>query len=156
MAASSDPVFKRLAQTMGQSELSEDPRFSSAMARVEHQDVLDDLIGQWTSTMPINDLEALLQQRDVPASKVFTMADIFQDSHFYARQSIVRAPHDALGLVAMAAPAPRLSATPGEVRHAGRHVGANTREVLSKIGGFSESDIDSFLQAKAAFQIELP
>jgi len=156
MAASSDPVFKRLAQTMGQSELSEDPRFSSAMARVEHQDVLDDLIGQWTSTMPINDLEALLQQRDVPASKVFTMADIFQDSHFHARQSIVRAPHDALGPVAMAAPAPRLSATPGEVRHAGRHVGANTREVLSKMGGFSESDIDSFLQAKAAFQRELP
>jgi len=56
----------------------------------------------------------------------------------------------------MAAPAPRLSATPGEVRHAGRHVGANTREVLSKIGCYSESDIDSFLQAKAAFQRELP
>ena len=155
MAASSDPVFKRLAQTMGQSELSEDPRFSTAMARVEHQDVLDDLIGQWTSGMPINDLEALLHQSDVPASKVFTMADIFQDSHFHARQSIVRAPHDALGLVAMAAPAPRLSATPGEVRHAGRHVGANTREVLSKIGCYSESDIDSFLQSKAAFQKEL-
>jgi crotonobetainyl-CoA:carnitine CoA-transferase CaiB-like acyl-CoA transferase len=156
MAASSDPVFKRLAQTMGQSELSEDPRFSSAMARVEHQDVLDDLIGQWTSSMPINNLEALLHQSDVPASKVFTMADIFQDTHFHARQSIVRAPHDALGLVAMAAPAPRLSSTPGEVRHAGRHVGANTREVLSKIGGFSESDIDSFLHEKAAFQMDLP
>lgn len=156
MAASSDPVFKRLAQTMGQSELSEDPRFSSAMARVEHQDVLDDLIGQWTSSMPINNLEALLHQSDVPASKVFTMADIFQDTHFHARQSIVRAPHDALGLVAMAAPAPRLSSTPGDVRHAGRHVGANTREVLSEIGGFSESDIDSFLQDKAAYQIELP
>lgn len=156
MAASSDPVFKRLAQTMGQSELSEDPRFSSAMARVEHQDVLDDLIGQWTSSMPINNLEALLHQSDVPASKVFTMADIFQDTHFHARQSIVRAPHDALGLVAMAAPAPRLSSTPGDVRHAGRHVGANTREVLSEIGGFSESEIDSFLQDKAAYQIDLP
>lgn len=156
MAASSDPVFKRLAQTMGQSELSKDPRFSSAMARVEHQDVLDDLIGQWTSSMPIDNLEALLHQSDVPASKVFTMADIFQDTHFHARQSIVRAPHDALGLVAMAAPAPRLSSTPGEVRHAGRHVGANTREVLSEIGGFSESDIDSFLQDKAAFQMDLP
>jgi crotonobetainyl-CoA:carnitine CoA-transferase CaiB-like acyl-CoA transferase len=29
------------------------------------------------------------------------MADIFQDPHFMSRESIVRVPHDALGLVAL-------------------------------------------------------
>lgn len=152
MAASSDPVFKRLAHTMGQPELGDDPRFATAMARVEHQDVLDDLIGQWTSGMALDELQDLLHRCDVPASKVFTMADIFQDPHFRARQSIVRAPHDVLGMVAMAAPAPRLSSTPGEVRHAGRQVGANTREVLSGLGGYSAQDIEALLESKAAIQ----
>ena len=122
------------------------------MARVEHQDVLDDLIGQWTSGMALDELQDLLHRCDVPASKVFTMADIFQDPHFRARQSIVRAPHDVLGMVAMAAPAPRLSSTPGEVRHAGRQVGANTREVLSGLGGYSAQDIEALLESKAAIQ----
>ena len=152
MAASSDPVFRRLANTMGQPELGDDPRFASAMARVENQDVLDDLIGQWTSGMNLHELSELLHQCDVPASKVFTMADIFQDPHFKARESIVRVPHDALGLVALAAPAPRLSMTPGEVRHAGRQVGADTCEVLASVGGYSQSDIDQLLQSEAAKQ----
>ena len=152
MAASSDPVFKRLAHTMGQPELGDDSRFATAMARVEHQDVLDDLIGQWTSGMALDELQDLLHRCDVPASKVFTMADIFQDPHFRARQSIVRAPHDVLGMVAMAAPSPRLSSTPGEVRHAGRQVGANTREVLSGLGGYSAQDIEALLESKAAIQ----
>jgi len=152
MAASSDPVFRRLAQTMGQPKLGEDERFATAMARVEHQEVLDDLIGQWTSSMTLEALEKLLHERDVPASKVFTIADIFQDPHFHARQSIVRAPHDVLGMVAMAAPAPRLSATPGEIRHAGREVGANTSEVLANLAGYSAQQIDVLLESQAAFQ----
>lgn len=151
MAASSDAVFKRLAAVMEQPELADDPRFAAAIARVENQDELDGIIGEWTSGFTLGELEPLLHERDVPASRVFTMADIFHDPHFAARGTIVHAPDSVLGSIAMPAPAPRLSGTPGEVRHAGRDVGADTVEVLRTIANMTGGEIDALLEAGAAF-----
>jgi crotonobetainyl-CoA:carnitine CoA-transferase CaiB-like acyl-CoA transferase len=95
----------------------------------------------------------MLQTRDVPASRVFTMADIFRDPHFAARETITHAPDPVLGSIAMPAPAPRLSGTPGEVRHAGGDVGANTVEVLRTIGRMSEGEIKALLDSGAAFDL---
>ena len=151
MAASSDAVFKRLATVMGQPELADDPRFALALARVKNQDDLDGIIGEWTSGYVLGELEPMLHERDVPASRVFTMADIFSDPHFAARGTIVHAPDALLGSIAMPAPAPRLSGTPGEVRHAGRDVGADTVEVLRSIGGLDGAEINALLETGAAF-----
>ncbi len=150
MAASSDAVFRRLAGVMGQPELASDPRFALGLDRVENQDALDDIIGHWTSGFTLDELERTLHERDVPASKVFTMADIFRDPHFAARGTILQVPHDQLGTVALAAPAPRLSATPGEVRHAGRMVGADTRAVLERLGGYSGQEVEALIASGAA------
>ncbi len=151
MAASSDPVFRRLAAVMCRPELGEDPRFSTALARVDQQDVLDAIIGEWTSGFVLDQLEPMLQERDVPASRVFTMADIFRDPHFAARGSIVHAPDAELGSVAMPAPAPRLSATPGHISHAGGAIGADTVDVLGRVGGLGRAEIDALLASGAAF-----
>ena len=151
MAASSDPVFRRLASVMGQPELGEDARFATALNRVANQDALDAILGEWTSGFELDALEPMLQQRDVPASRVFTMADIFRDPHFAARGSIVHAADDDLGSIAMPAPAPRLSATPGEVRHAGGAIGADTVDVLGRIGSYDRAHIDTLLSSGAAF-----
>ena len=62
-----------------------------------------------------------------------TIEDIFNDPHYQARNSIVAAPDDNMGTVAMAAVVPRMSATPGAVRHAGRNVGQDTRQVLRDV-----------------------
>ena len=153
MAASSDAVFKRLAAVMDQPELSADPRFVGAIDRVHNQDTLDGIIGEWTSGFVLNELEPLLHARDVPASRVFTMADIFRDPHFAARGTITHAPDPVLGSIAMPAPAPRLSCTPGEVRHAGGDVGADTVDVLRTIGHMSEDEITALLDSGAAFDL---
>jgi crotonobetainyl-CoA:carnitine CoA-transferase CaiB-like acyl-CoA transferase len=153
MAASSDPVFKRLAAVMDQPELSADPRFVGAIDRVHNQDALDGIIGEWTSGFVLEELEPLLHARDVPASRVFTMADIFRDPHFAARGTITHAPDPVLGSIAMPAPAPRLSNTPGVVRHAGGDVGADTVKVLRTIGHMSEDEIAALLDSGAAFDL---
>jgi len=151
MAASSDAVFRRLAQVMGQAELANDPRFATGLARVENEEVLDGIIAEWTGGFELGELAQLLQTQDVPGARVFTMADIFRDPHFAARGTIIHAPDEDLGTVAMPAPAPRLSATPGLVRHAGGVVGEDTVQVLSTLGEFSADEIAQLLQSGAAF-----
>jgi crotonobetainyl-CoA:carnitine CoA-transferase CaiB-like acyl-CoA transferase len=147
VTAMGEAVFKRLVQAMGQPELAADPRFATATARSEHHEAIDDLIAQWTSRHPLAELEALLEQALVPATRVYTIADIFGDRHYRERGSIVAAPDDELGTVSMAAPVPRLSATPGAVRHAGHRTGQDTRRVLAEVLGFSPERIDALAKA---------
>jgi crotonobetainyl-CoA:carnitine CoA-transferase CaiB-like acyl-CoA transferase len=143
ITAMADNLFRRLAAAMGQSELGADARFAAAADRNEHHAALDEIIGRWTATHSLAELESILQKAAVPATRIFTIEDIFNDPHYRARNSIVAAPDDAMGTVAMAGVVPRLSATPGVVRHAGRAVGQDTREVLGEMLGMTNADIDA-------------
>jgi crotonobetainyl-CoA:carnitine CoA-transferase CaiB-like acyl-CoA transferase len=143
ITAMGESVFRRLAATMGQAALADDPRFATARARSEHHEDIDDLIARWTATLPLEALERQLAAAGVPATRVFTIADIFGDPHYRARASIVHAPDDELGSVSMAAVVPRLSETPGRVRHSGHRVGQDTRRVLQELLGFDDAGIDA-------------
>lgn len=143
ITAMGEAVFRRLTAAMGQPELANDGRFSTARARSEHQEAIDDCIARWTSTKPLAELEPLLAQAGVPATRIFTIADIFQDPHYQARGSIFPAPDSDFGTVAMANVVPRLSRTPGRIQHAGHATGEDTRRVLSQWLGFSEERLDA-------------
>ncbi len=140
-------MFRRFADAMGTPELADDARFQTARDRSQHHQELDDLITTWTGGRPLGDIEATLVAADVPASRIFTIADIFADPHFAERSSIVRAPDPEMGDVAMAGVVPRLSETPGAVRHAGRDQGADTRAVLSDVLGLGEERLTELAAA---------
>jgi crotonobetainyl-CoA:carnitine CoA-transferase CaiB-like acyl-CoA transferase len=148
IAAISDSLFRRLAALMGRSDLPDDPRFLSGVDRAAHADELDAIVAGWTAVHDLTTLEKLLQGSDVPASRIYTMADIFRDTHFNARGAIVDAADSELGSIRMANVVPRLSQTPGRVRHAGGGVvGADTREVLSRVAGLDAAGIDYLVAA---------
>ena len=141
ITAMGDAVFRRLAVAMAQPALADDPRFKDAVSRSKHDDELDELIGQWTMAHPLATLESVLALASVPATRIFTIADIFADPHYEARRAIVEAPDDELGGVAMANVVPRLSDTPGTVRHSGHRVGQDTRQVLRSVLGLPDERI---------------
>jgi hypothetical protein len=101
-------VFERLVQAMGPPPLASDPRFAEATQRSANHDAIDDLIAQWTTTKPLAELERILEQAAVPATRIYTIADIFADPHYQARGSIAQAPDAQLGTVAMANVVPHL------------------------------------------------
>jgi crotonobetainyl-CoA:carnitine CoA-transferase CaiB-like acyl-CoA transferase len=147
ITAQADNLFRRLAAAMGQPDLAKDPRFADHAGRNRHYEALDEIIDRWTSAHPLTELEAILQKAEVPATRIFTIEDIFNDPHYRARNSIVAAPDDKMGSVAMAGVVPRLSATPGGVRHAGRDVGRDTREVLRDLLGLQDESITALVSA---------
>jgi crotonobetainyl-CoA:carnitine CoA-transferase CaiB-like acyl-CoA transferase len=142
ITAMGDAVFQRLAKCMGQPELADDPRFRDPLDRSRNHEEIDEIIGRWTAGRDLEALERDLHGAGVPATRIFTIADIFRDAHYQERGAIVRAPDEDLGTVAMAAPVPRLSETPGRVVHAGRRVGQDTRRVLAEVAGCSAEEID--------------
>jgi formyl-CoA transferase len=67
-------------------------------------------------------------------SKIYSVADMFSDPQFLARQMIER--HLLPDGTSMAVPAvtPKLSATPGQTRWLGPKLGEHTDEILAALG----------------------
>ena len=142
VTAFSDAVFARLCGAIGQPALAADARFLTGRERTTHVEVLDDLISRWTTQHDLADLERRLETAGVPATRIFTIADIFKDPHYGARDMLVPTPDEDLGTVTLAAPVPKLSETPGVLRHTGNTIGHDTRAVLQGTFGMPQADVD--------------
>jgi crotonobetainyl-CoA:carnitine CoA-transferase CaiB-like acyl-CoA transferase len=130
IACTNDRIFERLAALMGRPALTRDPRFCSERQRVANRDAIDALVCEWTASLPADDLVERMQRSEVPCSPIYSIADIFRDPHYRARQTLVGVEHPVAGRLAMPAVVPRLSRTPGEVRWPGRELGEDTDAIL--------------------------
>jgi crotonobetainyl-CoA:carnitine CoA-transferase CaiB-like acyl-CoA transferase len=146
ITAMADSLFRRLCGAMGQPALADDWRFALHAARNDNHEALDAIISAWTKQHTLADLEAKMQAVSVPATRIFTIEDIFNDPHYRERGSIIEAPDQHLGSVAMTTVVPRLSDTPGGVRHAGRDIGQDSRAVLREVLGMEDARIDALAQ----------
>lgn len=129
--AGTDSLFRRFAAAIGRPELAVDARFTDRAARVQNQELLYKMIGEWTSARTADEIVDTLSAADVPAAPVMNVADLMADPHCRGRGSIVNAADAEFGEVPMVAPLPRLSATPGAIRWTGPALGAHTDEVLA-------------------------
>ena len=137
-----DTIFARLCAAMGQPELARDPRFATHIARGERQGELDDLINQWTRTLTIAQLEALMIEHSVPAGRVYTGAEMLADPHFAARGALAEVAHPQHGSLKMQAPMPKLSATPSSIRRrAPLFPGEHNAEVYGELLGLSDNEL---------------
>jgi formyl-CoA transferase len=78
-------------------------------------------------------LEAM-QRADVPASKIYTIADIVADAHYQAREMIREIRTRDGGTLKVPGVVPKLSATPGGFDGGGPVLGEHTDEVLRELG----------------------
>ncbi|WMS43427.1 CaiB/BaiF CoA-transferase family protein [Acuticoccus sp. MNP-M23] len=141
IAANQDNVFKRLAAAMGKPELATDPKFATHTARGEVQAELDNMVSDWTSTLKLDDLEEVLAEAGVPAGLIYTAPEMMADRHFQAREAIVEVPAPVFGSLKMQNVAPRLSETPGHIRHAGPDLGEHNDAVLKDILGMADDKL---------------
>lgn len=145
IAALADQVFRRLAEAMEKPGLGTDPRYATQAARAQREDEMDRIVAAWTSTLDLVELEVRLEKADVPASRIFSMKDIFEHEIYRARDMLVDAPDDDLGTVKLAGVVPKLSGTPGRIRWSGHRNGQDTREILETYLGMGTAEIDSLL-----------
>ena len=136
IGANQDTVFGRLCVAMGRPELAQDPRYVNHGARGKHQEELDNLIGDWTRTLTIEELEDKMVEAGVPAGRLYRPQDMLDDPHFQARDAIIGVPHPRWGEVKMQNVFPKLSATPGTVRRrAPESIGQDNEDVYGAMLG---------------------
>lgn len=129
LSASSPNIFENLMRAINREELTDDPRFATNDARVAHQDELDAIIQAWTSQRSREAALAEMRDADAIVGPVNTIADVFENKQFAARDNLVTVDDDDLGEVRTHGPVPKLSETPGEVRRLGGHRGEHNESV---------------------------
>ena len=134
IAGNSDPIFKRLMQTIGRPDLGEAPEFAQNDGRAAQSEMLDAAISAWSSSLPINDVLQALEQAEVPAGRIYNVADIVADPHYQAREMILDAQLPGGTHVKMPGIVPKLSETPGSVNWQGPALGQHTDSVLGDLG----------------------
>ncbi len=142
IAANSDPTFRRLVDAMGRPGLLQDPRFSSIRARGANLEACNAAVAEWTRLHDAAQVEHLLLAAQVPVSRVYTIADIYEDPHYRAREMLVRVPHPELGHTTQHGVVPKLSRTPGAIVRSGPELGEDTRAVLAAELGLDAAALD--------------
>jgi crotonobetainyl-CoA:carnitine CoA-transferase CaiB-like acyl-CoA transferase len=112
IAGNSDLIFQRLAALIGRPELARDPRFLDNAARVANRAILDRMIGEWTKERPAAEAEALLEAAEVPASRLYDIADCVADPHLRARAAIQEVADPLIGRTLHPGPAMRFDGDP--------------------------------------------
>lgn len=149
IGGNSDALFARLCRCMGRTDLLDDPRFQDNPGRVEHMKELDAEIAAWTRTLTVGELEAKLQEADVPSTRIYNVADIAADPQFRDRGMVREEPDPRFGKVLHPGVVPRFAGeAAGGVRWPGPEIGAHTDEVLADMLGMTEDEITKLRQEK--------
>jgi len=134
LVASSDAIFRRLAEAIGQPELAVREDYAGNVGRLRNMERLDATISGWFAARTGAEACAALERQEVPFSKVFSIADIAKDPQMLARQAIIRLPDKDLGSVPAPCVVPRFSGHRPVPPRSGPAVGEHNEEIYATLG----------------------
>lgn len=97
--------------------------------------------------------EALLLKIDVPHASFAKMTEVGEQPHLKAVGLFQKLEHPTEGTIQQARPPARFSESPATIHRLPPRLGEHTREILAEVG-YSDSDIDALLGAKAIGESE--
>jgi crotonobetainyl-CoA:carnitine CoA-transferase CaiB-like acyl-CoA transferase len=136
------PMFKRLAPTIGRPELLEDPRFATWRNRMEHIEEIEEIVGSWVRQYSVEEVGAKLEEAGIPFSPVLDIPEVVTNPQLAARDMIVETEHSEAGRISVPGVTVKLSETPGSVRTAPPAIGEHNQEVFADLLGLSASQIE--------------
>ena len=141
LTCSSDGVFRRICEALGQPGLAMDERFRTHDARWKRIAEINGIVAEWVRGNEPAHVTAALDRAGAPYTVALTIADIFADPQYAARQSIAEIVHATMGTLRMPAVVPKLSLTPGAIATPGPDLGQHTDTILQEVLDLSGEDI---------------
>jgi crotonobetainyl-CoA:carnitine CoA-transferase CaiB-like acyl-CoA transferase len=146
VAVPSEHMWPRFCAAIDREDLVDDERFATNTDRVENRDVLDPILEAEVAEYTTEEIVALMQEHDVPATPINDMADVFDHAQVLARGMRAEVDHPTAGTVAMPGVPMHFSRTPATVRSHPPLLGEHTDEILSELG-YSAAEIEQLHEA---------
>ena len=140
IGANGDAIFQRFMRAIGRDDLADDPTLADNAGRDARRDELYALIDRWAASLPQDEVLKILEQADVPASKIYSAADMVTDPQYLAREMFLNATLPDGKAFKMPGIVPKLSDTPGSAEWTGPALGEHTDSILRQLG-YDEAQI---------------
>ena len=134
IGANGDSIFKRMMNAIDRADLANDPALADNAGRTARTQELDAAIGAWTGANTLDAALAVLEKADVPAGRIYSIADIVKDMQFQARGMIEKHSLGDNESLLLPGIVPKLSETPGKTRWIGPELGEHTAAILHDLG----------------------
>ena len=134
IGANGDAIFQRFMRAIGRDDLADDPTLADNAGRDTRRDELYALIDQWAASLPQDEVLKVLEQAEVPASKIYSAADMFTDPQYLAHEMFLNATLPDGKAFKMPGIVPKLSDTPGSAEWTGPALGEHTDSILRTLG----------------------
>ena len=142
IAANADNVFRRLCEAIGRAELADDLRFATHLARGEHQEQIEAIIAEWAAAHSAAEIDRILNDAGVICGPIYSIADIFEDPQFRAREMLLEHFDAEIGSFIGPGIVPKFSGTPGAVRWSGPwEEGCHNRDVYGSLLGLGDEEL---------------
>ena len=141
LACTSDKMFARLADAMDKPDLATAEHYGELRVRLAASDKVNKLVAAWTGSLTRNEIMERCLTFEVPAGPLNTIADIFEDPHFKARENLLHFDHPELGDIVVPNVFPKLSKTPGKITSLGPTLGQDTDAILQGLLGLDPGEI---------------
>lgn len=147
IGANGDAIFKRFMLAIGRADLAEDPALADNAGRDTRRDELYQVIDRWAASLEHEKALELLAEANVPASKIFSIEDMFRDPQFSARDMFINGKLPNGQGFKMPGIVPKLSTTPGTSEWTGPKLGEHTEQILEDLG-YTTQEIGKLRQQK--------
>jgi formyl-CoA transferase len=139
--ANSIKLWERLVEAMKRKDLLTDNRFNSYSNRIQNQDEIYDIIGDWVKIYTAVEIMQLLEKFEVPCEKVNSIADLAKDPHMRQRKAIIEYDDYEYGKILVPGIVPKLKKFPGHIKFLGAKLGEYNQEIYHKFLGLSFEEI---------------
>jgi len=148
VACTTDKMFERLAEAMQKPELASESLYGDQQKRLAARELVNQICTEWVGSLDRDDVMQRCLEKQVPVGQVNSIADIFEDEHFRARENLAHVEAEGLGEVVVPGVLPTLSNTPGRITNLGPTLGNATYEVMRDLLGIPAEDIDRMRKSK--------
>ena len=130
VSTSANSVAERVMRLIGRPDLIEEEWFGTGSGRVEHVELLDEIVSAWVRRRTRDEVIEAFSEAGAAIAPVYDVAELMADPQIVARDAITEVDDADLGSVRMQNLLFRMSETPGAIRFTGRALGADTDAIL--------------------------
>jgi len=147
LTVGNDLQFARLCDVLGRPEWITDERFATNRARVANRKALIPMLRQATVMRSTREWVDILEEAGVPCGPVNTLDQVFDDPQVKARGMRQEIAHPSLGMVPTVGNPIKLKLTPVEYRTAPPLLGEQSAQVLKRVIGMTEKEVEALREA---------
>jgi benzylsuccinate CoA-transferase BbsF subunit len=140
IAVFTDGEWEAFCHAIGDPPWTKEPRFATLNSRKENEDVLEELVSEWTKQHSAQEVMQIMQAAGVLAGVVQTVQDLLEnDPQLKEREFLVPLKHPVIGVFSHPTPPYKLLKTKAQVRTS-PCLGEHTEYVCTQLLGMSHEE----------------